>query len=191
MNRPHSFFARRGRWLAVPGALLLCLAWLATPPLSAADPFRGDEQAADANVEARRWFEDARFGLFVHWGVYSLLGMGEWVMNNDKNPFSEYEKLPPRFNPLKFDADDWAKLARAAGVKYITITSKHHDGFCMFDSRLTSYDIVDATPYGRDPLKALSSACRKQGLKLFFYYSLLDWHHPDYFPRGKTGQTAG
>jgi alpha-L-fucosidase len=139
---------------------------------------------------AQRWFEDAKFGLFVHWGVYSLLGKGEWVMNNDKLPISEYQKLPPHFNPVKFDADEWVKLAKSAGMKYITITSKHHDGFCMYDSRLTAYDIVDATPYGKDPLKALATACRKQGVKLFFYYSLLDWHHPDYFPRGRTGKTA-
>ena len=141
--------------------------------------------------QAKRWFEDARFGLFVHWGVYSLLGKGEWVMNNDKIPIAEYEKLPPRFNPVKFDADEWVKLAKAAGMKYITITSKHHDGFCMYDSKLTAYDIVDATPYGKDPMKALAAACHKQGIKLFFYYSLLDWHHPDYFPRGKTGGATG
>ena len=112
-------------------------------------------------------------------------------MNNDKLPITEYEKLPPRFNPVKFDAEEWVKLAKAAGMKYITVTTKHHDGFCMFDSKLTGYDIVDATPYGKDPMKALASACHKQGIKLFFYYSLLDWHHPDYFPRGKTGRTAG
>ena len=151
----------------------------------------GTEAAPDANAQAKRWFEDARFGLFVHWGVYSLLGKGEWVMNNDKIPIAEYEKLPPRFNPVKFDADEWVKLAKAAGMKYITITSKHHDGFCMYDSKLTAYDIVDATPYGKDPMKALAAACHKQGIKLFFYYSLLDWHHPDYFPRGKTGGATG
>ena len=147
--------------------------------------------ATSSNAIARRWFEDAKFGMFIHWGVYSLLGKGEWVMNNDKLPISEYAKLPPHFNPVKFDAEEWVKLAKAAGMKYITVTAKHHDGFCMFDSKLTSYDIVDATPYGKDPMKALASACHKQGLKLFFYYSLLDWHHPDYFPRGGTGQTAG
>lgn len=146
---------------------------------------------AEANAQARLWFEDAKFGLFVHWGVYSLLGKGEWVMNNDKVPIAEYEKLPPRFNPTAFEAEQWVKTAKAAGMKYITITSKHHDGFCMYDSKLTEYDIVDATPYGKDPLKALADACHAQGIKLFFYYSLLDWHHPDYFPRGRTGQAAG
>jgi alpha-L-fucosidase len=143
------------------------------------------------SADTKLWFENAKFGLFVHWGVYSLLGKGEWVMNNDQLPIDQYKKLPPYFNPAKFDADEWVKLAKAAGMKYITITSKHHDGFCMYDSKLTDYDIVDATPYGKDPMKALAAACHRQGIKLFFYYSLLDWHHPDYFPRGRTGKTAG
>jgi alpha-L-fucosidase len=159
-------------------------------PRAAAD--EADTQGThQVNVEARRWFEDAKFGLFVHWGVYSLIGKGEWVMEKDKIPISEYEKLPPQFNPTKFDAEEWVKLAQAAGMKYITVTAKHHDGFCMFDSKLTSYDIVDATPYGKDPLKALADACRKHDVKLFFYYSLLDWHHPDYYPVGRSGKTAG
>ncbi|MBO0798287.1 MAG: alpha-L-fucosidase [Blastocatellia bacterium] len=144
-----------------------------------------------ANLEARRWFQDAKFGLFIHWGVYSVLGKGEWVMNNDKMTVSEYEKLPPQFNPTKFDPVKWVALAKAAGMKYITITSKHHDGFAMFDSKLTDWDIVDRTPYGKDVLKMLAEECRKQGIKLFFYHSQLDWHSPDYFPRGRTGLTAG
>jgi alpha-L-fucosidase len=146
---------------------------------------------SDLNDQARRWFEDAKFGLFIHWGVYSLVGKGEWVMDHDKLPISEYAKLTPIFDPKRFDAVAWVKLARSAGAKYITITAKHHDGFCMFASRLTDYDIVDATPYNADPLKALADACHQEKIKLFFYYSLLDWHHPDYFPMGKTGQTAG
>ncbi len=152
-----------------------------------------DQTAAtsDINGQARRWFEDAKFGLFIHWGVYSLVGKGEWVMDHDKLPISEYAKLPPRFNPTRFDAQAWVKLAKSAGAKYITITAKHHDGFCMFASRLTDYDIVDGTPYKTDPLKALADACHQEKIKLFFYYSLLDWHHPDYFLKGKTGQTAG
>jgi alpha-L-fucosidase len=170
------------------GSILILVAVMALAPR---DSCARDGAAPDANAEAKRWFEDARFGMFIHWGVYSLLGKGEWVMNNDKIPIAEYEKLPPRFNPVKFDADEWVKLAKAAGMKYITITSKHHDGFCMFDSKLTAYDIVDATPYGKDPMKALAAACHKQGIKLFFYYSLLDWHHPDYYPRGKTGGATG
>jgi alpha-L-fucosidase len=144
-----------------------------------------------ANLAAREAFQDARFGMFVHWGVYSVLGTGEWVMNDRKIPISDYEKLPALFNPTEFDAAQWVSLAKAAGMKYITITSKHHDGFAMFDSKVSPYNIVAATPYKKDPLKALAEECRRQGLKLFFYYSQLDWHHPDYFPRGRTGQDAG
>lgn len=148
-------------------------------------------QPTKENLESRQWFQDAKFGLFVHWGVYSVLGKGEWVMNNDKIPFSEYEKLPPRFNPIEFDPAEWVSLAKAAGMKYITITSKHHDGFAMFDSKLTDWDIIDRTPYKKDVLKMLAEECRRQGVKLFFYHSQLDWKHPDYFPRGRTGQNSG
>src|SRR5215471_19196639 len=144
-----------------------------------------------ANLESRRWFEDAKLGMFVHWGVYSVLADGEWVMNVQKLPAADYEKLPPLFNPTRFDAAEWVALARAAGMKYITITAKHHDGFAMFDSKLTDWDIVDRTPWKRDPLRQLAEETRKQGLRLFFYYSQLDWHHPDYFPRGRTGRDAG
>lgn len=139
------------------------------------------------NLESRRWFQDAKFGLFIHWGVYSVLGRGEWVMNNEKIPIAEYEKLPARFNPQGFDAAAWVALAKSAGMRYITITSKHHDGFAMFDSKVSDWNIVARTPYARDPLKMLADECRKQGIKLFFYYSQLDWHHPDYFPRHNTG----
>src|SRR6266536_2604997 len=100
---------------------------------------------AAANVAAREAFQDARFGMFVHWGVYSVLGDGEWVMNNKKIPISDYEKLPPLFNPTEFDAAEWVSLAKAAGMKYITITSKHHDGFAMFDSKVSPYNIVART----------------------------------------------
>jgi len=144
-----------------------------------------------ANLVAREWFQDARFGLFVHWGVYSVLADGEWVMNNRRIPVADYEKLPAQFNPVAFDPAEWVALAKAAGMKYITITSKHHDGFAMFDSKVSDYNIVARTPYKKDVLKALAEECRKQGVKLFFYYSQLDWHHPDYFPRGRTGRDAG
>jgi alpha-L-fucosidase len=147
--------------------------------------------AADPRADARQWFQDAKLGLFVHWGVYSLLGKGEWVMENDKIPIREYAKLPPRFNPMRFDATAWVKLAKSSGAKYITVTAKHHDGFCMFASGLTDYDIADATPLHAEPLKALADACHQEKIKLFFYYSLLDWHHPDYSPLGKTGTSAG
>lgn len=140
------------------------------------------------NLEARAWFQEARFGLFVHWGVYSLLGDGEWVMNNQNIPIDAYEKLPTFFNPIGFDAEEWVKMVKDAGMKYITITSRHHDGFSMFHTKANTYNIVDATPYRKDILAQLAEACRKEDIKLFFYYSTLDWHHDDYFPRGRTGK---
>src|SRR6185436_13298928 len=100
-----------------------------------------------SNLAAREWFQNARFGLFVHWGVYSVLADGEWVMNNRKIPIADYEKLPPTFNPIEFNAVEWVSMAKAAGMKYITITSKHHDGFAMFDSKVSEYSIVSKTPY--------------------------------------------
>lgn len=139
------------------------------------------------NLEARKWFQDAKFGMFIHWGVYSVLGDGEWVMNNQNIPIEAYEKLPGFFNPIEYDPDEWVKLAKAAGMKYITITSRHHDGFSMFDTKASDYNIVERTPYAKDVLKPLAEACRKEGIKLFFYYSLLDWRRNDYHPRGRTG----
>jgi alpha-L-fucosidase len=111
-------------------------------------------------------------------------------MNNRKIRADDYEKLPAFFNPTEFDAAEWVRLVKAAGMKYITITSKHHDGFAMFDSTVSDWDIVDRTPYKKDVLKQLADECHKQGIKLFFYHSQLDWHHPDYFPRGRTGNDA-
>ena len=148
-------------------------------------------QPSAANLKAREWFQDAKFGLFVHWGVYSVLDKGEWVMNNDKMTASDYQTLPARFNPVNFNAAEWVATVKNAGQKYITITSKHHDGFAMWGTKQNKWNIVDATPYGKDPLQALAAECRNQGVKLFFYHSHLDWTHPDYFPRGRTGQASG
>jgi len=139
------------------------------------------------NLEARKWFEDAKFGLFIHWGVYSVLGDGEWVMHNQNISIKEYENLPKFFNPTKYDPEKWVLMAKEAGMKYITITSRHHDGFSMFNSKASNYNIVEKTPYGKDVLKMLAEACRKHDIKLFFYYSQLDWYRDDYFPRGRTG----
>jgi len=129
--------------------------------------------------------------MFIHWGVYSQLGQGEWVMQNRGISVDSYEWLASNFNPTRFDARAWVSLARRAGVRYITITSRHHDGFSMFATRATRYNIVDWTPFHRDPLKELADECARQGIKLFFYYSQLDWHHPDYWPRGGTGHSSG
>ena len=143
------------------------------------------------NLQNRTWFQDAKFGMFIHWGVYSVLGDGEWVMNNQQIDKKTYEKLPSFFNPIAFDPAEWVSLAKAAGMKYIVITSKHHDGFAMFDSQNTDWDIADRTPYKKDVLKMLALECEKQGIRLFFYHSQLDWYQNDYYPRGNTGQTAG
>ncbi len=161
---------------------LVCLALLLSLPIVV----NAYEPSPD-NLKAREWFQDAKFGLFVHWGTYSVLGKGEWVMQTDRMTINEYERVPTLFNPVKFDAKQWVSTVKAAGMKYITITSKHHDGFGMWDSKQTDWDIVDRTPYGKDVLKQLADECHRQGIKLFFYYSQLDWHHPDYFPRGRTG----
>jgi len=140
------------------------------------------------NLETRKWFQEAKFGLFIHWGVYSVLGDGEWVMNNQNIAIDEYEKLPTFFNPIDYEPEEWVQMAKEAGMKYITITSRHHDGFSMFDSKATDYTIVNKTPYQKDILNPLAEACKKEGIKLFFYYSLLDWHDDNYFPRGRTGK---
>jgi len=148
---------------------------------------------APENMAARQWFQDAKFGIFLHWGLYSELGgagkmgIAEWIMNEEQIPARHYERLAKFFNPTAFNADAWVSTFKSAGAKYVVITSKHHEGFAMFASKVSPYNIVAATPFKRDPLAELAAACRKQGIKLFFYYSQLDWHHPDYFPRGTTG----
>lgn len=137
-----------------------------------------------------KWFEEARFGMFIHWGLYAALGglykdqemtyIGEWIQARFRIPNAEYGKLAETFNPVKFDADEWIRTAAAAGVKYIVYTSKHHDGFAMYHSKVSSYNIYDATPFKRDPLAELAEACRKYGVRLGIYYSQnLDWHEPD------------
>jgi alpha-L-fucosidase len=152
-------------------------------------------KARDQRPEARHdprlnWWREAKFGLFIHWGLYAILagkwkgesipGIGEWIMLRARIPVAEYEQLAPKFNPTEFNAAEWVSLAKQAGQKYVVITAKHHDGFCMYDSAITDYDIVDATPFKRDPLTELAAECQKQGLKLGFYYSQTqDWHHPN------------
>ena len=138
------------------------------------------------NLEARKEFQDMKFGMFIHWGVYSVLGDGEWVMYQQKIDVETYKKLRKFFDPVDFDAEEWVKIAKAAGMKYITITSRHHDSFSMFDTDATDYDIIDASRFDRDPLKELAEACKKEGIKLNFYYSLLDWARDDY-KQGKKG----
>ena len=143
-----------------------------------------------AQRDARmQWWREARFGMFIHWGLYSIPagtwdgkqipGIGEWIMNNASIPVADYKALAPQFNPTSFSAHDIVALAKSAGMKYIVITSKHHDGFAMFDSKANAFNIVDATPFKRDPLQELAEECRKQGIKLGFYYSQdQDWTAP-------------
>jgi alpha-L-fucosidase len=145
------------------------------------NPETGETQAQFA--ARTKWWREAKFGMFIHWGVYSIPADGEWHMNQHKMQVKDYEQYPPQFNPVNFDAAKWVRIAKDAGMKYITITSKHHDGFCMFDSKLSDYTIVRATPWGKDPMKMLAAECKKQGIKLCFYHSIMDWHHPDYLPR--------
>jgi alpha-L-fucosidase len=143
------------------------------------------------NLAAREWFQDARFGMFIHWGIYSMLGSGEWVLEQRGIEEKEYQRLAAGFYPSRFDAGEWVAAARRAGMKYICITSRHHDGFSMFGTRQSAYNVVDATPFGRDVIAELAGACRREGIKLFFYYSHLDWHRGDYLPTGRTGKKTG
>lgn len=143
------------------------------------------------NLRSREEFLDARFGLFVHWGLYSMLGDGEWVMNNKNIDYREYAKLAGGFYPSKFDAAAWVAAAKNAGMKYICITSRHHDGFSMFGSDCSDFNIRDATPFGRDVIGELAEECRRQGMRLHFYYSQLDWSREDYLPAANSGQGTG
>ena len=136
------------------------------------------------------WWREARFGMFIHWGLYAIpagewngrTDYGEWIRHTAEIPTGEYEKFVARFNPTKFDADAWVRLAKQAGMQYIVLTSKHHDGFCLFDSKETDFDVM-ATPFKRDIIKELAAACARHGIRLGLYHSIMDWHHPDYLPR--------
>lgn len=138
------------------------------------------------------WWRNAKFGMFIHWGLYAVpageykgaTNYGEWIMQEAQIPKEEYEKFAPQFNPYKFNADEWVRMAKNAGMKYIVITSKHHDGFSLWDSKVSDYDVMDRTPFKRDIMKELSDACKKQGVVFCMYHSIMDWHHPD---ENKTG----
>lgn len=142
------------------------------------------------NLKAREDFSDSKFGIFLHWGIYSMFGQGEWYLNHGNLRCDEYAKAASGFYPAKFDADAWVKAFKDAGAKYVCFTSRHHDGFSMFDTKYSDYDIVDATPYKRDVLRELADACKRHGLKLHLYYSHLDWTREDY-PAGWSGLNTG
>jgi alpha-L-fucosidase len=155
-----------------------------------------------AQRDARmQWWREARFGMFLHWGLYSVPAgewkgkteYGEWIRTSAQIPLEEYNNFVNQFDPVKFNAEEWVRMAKDAGMKYITITTKHHDGFCLFDSKETDFDVM-STPFKRDIMKELSDACRKEGIKMCWYHSIMDWHHPDYLPRRdweKTRSTEG
>jgi alpha-L-fucosidase len=145
-------------------------------------------QSKTLNDPKMDWWKEARFGMFIHWGLYAvpagtyegkqIPGIGEWIMNRGKIPMSVYQTYPTKFNPVKFNADAWVKLASEAGMKYLVITSKHHDGFAMFKSK-DPFNIVDATPFKKDPIKELAEACKKYKIRFGLYYSQAqDWNHP-------------
>jgi alpha-L-fucosidase len=145
-------------------------------------------RAAHAQDERLKWFNDARYGMFIHWGLYAVpagewegkTNYGEWIQLQAKLACATYDALAKQFNPTKFDAKQWARIAKEAGMKYVVITAKHHDGFSMYDTKLSEFDIVDATPYAKDPMKELADAVRAEGLTFCFYYSIPDWHHPEF-----------
>ena len=142
------------------------------------------------NIEARKQFDGFRFGIFLHWGIYSEFAQGEWYLNTGKLNKDEYAKAASCFYPIRFNAAEWVKAFKASGAKYITFTSRHHDGFSMYKTHESDYNIVDATPFGRDVLKELSEACQQEGIQLHLYYSILDWIREDY-PLGRTGHDTG
>jgi alpha-L-fucosidase len=181
--------------LRTPATLKLLaaiLAWVVVNYGTFSTSAAGASLPAETKAERDRrmaWFHDARFGMFIHWGLYAVPGgewngkkvdgIGEWIMNNGHIPVADYEKFAAQFNPTRFDATQWVRIAKDAGIKYIVITSKHHDGFSMFDSKVSDYTIVKSTPFKRDPMKELSAACKDAGVRFCFYHSIMDWHHPD------------
>jgi len=165
-------------------------------PLAASPETKAERDARMA------WWREARFGMFIHWGLYAVPAgeykgqrskeIGEWIMSWANIPRADYEHFADQFNPVKFDAAKWVATAKNAGMKYIVITSKHHDGFAIYDSKVSDYDIVDRTPYKKDPVAALAAETRKAGLKFAFYYSIMDWHHPSqYVNEPGKDRTAG
>jgi len=164
---------------------LLCVA--PAQELQTKDYTHESKESRDARMS---WWREARFGLFIHWGLYSIpagewkgsTNHAEWIRTTAQIPVKEYEKFVGQFDPVRFNATEWVRMAKDAGMKYIVITSKHHDGFCLFDSKYTDFDIM-STPFKRDVLKELADACHTAGIKICWYHSIMDWHHPDYLPR--------
>ena len=169
---------------------LFLIAFAVTVPTLGVNAQRPAAETGEQHDRRMAWWRQAKFGMFIHWGLYSVPAgvwknqdipwLGEWIMNRARIPVAEYEQLAERFNPVEFNAEQWVKIAKDAGMRYIVIGAKHHDGFAMYGSKVSRYNIVDATPFHRDPMKELAEACRKNGIRLGFYYSqIYDWHEPD------------
>ena len=171
---------------------LLSIAVLSLLAVAAASSASAQEnyQPSPEIVAAQEQFRENRFGVFIHWGIYSMYGQGEWALNYNGLTHEEYSKMAGGFYPADFDAAEWVSAIKASGAKYICITTRHHDGFSMFDSKCTDYDIMDATPFKRDIIAELAAECERQDMPLHFYYSLIDWGRTD-APRGRTGQGTG
>ena len=168
------------------GHVLMLGVFLLSASVQAQDIYQPSEE----NIKSRQEFADSKFGIFLHWGIYSMFGQGEWYMQNENINYKEYAKAADGFYPHRFDAAAWVSAFKAAGAKYICLTSRHHDGFSMWGTKQSDYNIVDATPYGKDIVKQLADECHKQGIKLHLYYSHLDWTREDY-PWGRTGLRVG
>lgn len=171
--------------IALATALLMGGGGMMSPVACASSAYTPSEEVRRSQEE----FSNERFGIFIHWGIYSMFGQGEWYLNYGPKA-DEYAKAAKGFYPIDFDAEEWAKAIKDSGAGYVTFTSRHHDGFSMFHTALSDYNIVDATPFKRDVLKELSEACQRNDLALHLYYSHIDWTRPDY-PQGRTGHTTG
>ena len=185
-KRTHSSIVRPA-FVMLGALILLALALMGSVVPASAQTV--PEETQDERDGRMQWWREARFGMFIHWGAYAIpagtwrgeriaRSGGEWIMTRASIPIPEYEQIVRQFNPVHFDAEAWVRLAKQAGMKYIVITSKHHDGLSIYDSAVSSYDILDATPFRRDPLKELADAAAREGIRLGFYYSIMDWHHP-------------
>ena len=168
------------------GILIICMT-LCSQSITSAREISG-YVPSDKNLEARKEFQDMRFGIFIHWGIYSMFAQGEWYLSKGINA-QEYAKAAGAFYPISFDARQWVKAIKASGAKYICFTSRHHDGFSLYDTAYSDYDIIDASPFKRDVMAELAAACKEEGLDLHIYYSLIDWTREDY-PAGRTGRKS-
>jgi alpha-L-fucosidase len=169
--------------LLVTAALINCLVFVCRA--------QQDYQPSPENLSARKWFDSARFGMFIHWGAFSVPGSGEWVMNDRNITVSEYSRLQTIFNPVRFDAEKWVSAAKRGGMQYITLITRHHDGFSDWDTKQSDWKITN-TDWKQDAVKLIAEECRRQGIKLFVYYSLLDWYRSDYqYETGRTGHGTG